>query len=423
MRGQIFVMVIAAFLVAGCADEQSKHSDGLRLTAWAHAGQEAERLVLEEQVARFNQRYTDIHVSLTMIPERSYNAQIQAAALAGDLPDLLEFDGPFLANYVWQGHLQPLDGLLPQDVQKELLPSIINQGSYRNRLYGVGVFDSGLGLYGRCSMLEKAGARIPIGPGEAWSVEEFTELLARLAQHDEDGAVLDLKLNYPGEWFTYAFSPLIQSAGADLMRRTAPGTAGGVLDSPAAIEAMTQLQSWLNSGLVDGNVDDAAFINDRVALSWVGHWEYRRYHAALGDDLLVLPLPNFGTGSRTGQGSWCWGITAGGERAKAAATFLSFLLEKDEVLAMSSANAAVPATKSGLAQSKLYGPQGPLRLFADQLTQEYSVPRPLTPAYPVITSAFQQAFHDIRHGSDVRAALSRAAAVIDQDIADNKGYP
>jgi multiple sugar transport system substrate-binding protein len=51
------------------------------------------------------------------------------------------------------------------------------------------------------------------------------------------------------------------------------------------------------------------------------------------------------------------------------------------------------------------------------------VPRPRTPAYPVITSAFQQAFDDIRDGGDAQAALDRAAAIIDEDIRDNKGYP
>jgi multiple sugar transport system substrate-binding protein len=41
----------------------------------------------------------------------------------------------------------------------------------------------------------------------------------------------------------------------------------------------------------------------------------------------------------------------------------------------------------------------------------------------VITSAFQQAFADIRNGGDVQTVLNKAVAVIDQDIRDNKGYP
>ncbi len=89
---------------------------------------------------------------------------------------------------------------------------------------------------------------------------------------------------------------------------------------------------------------------------------------------------------------------------------------------MANANGAVPARKAAIANSERYRVGGPLRLFVEQLSGEYAVPRPQTPAYPVITAVFQQAFFDIRDGADVQAALDRAVAAIDQDIADNKGY-
>lgn len=408
----------------GCSEEKthSQRTKAMQLHAWAHAGQASEREVIQAQVARFNQLNSDLEVKLTLIPERSYNAQVQAAAIAGDLPDLLEFDGPYLYNYVWQGHLQSLDQHLPADLQNDLLPSILDQGRYQGKLYAVGTFDSGLGLYASRSALTKAAVQIPTGPQDAWTTQEFTDLLKRLSARDEDGAVLDLKLNYPGEWFTYAFSPILQSAGADLIDRSDYQQATNTLNSPAAVAAMQQMQSWLQAGYVDANVDDAALVSGRVALSWVGHWEYPNYAAALGDDLLVLPLPDFGRGTRTGQGSWAWGISAKGKKADAAARFLQFLLQPDEVLAMANANGAVPARLEAIKKSQRYGAGGPLRLFVDQLSKGYAVPRPQTPAYPVITSAFQQAFHDIRNGADVQATLDRAAAVIDQDIADNKGY-
>jgi multiple sugar transport system substrate-binding protein len=290
-------------------------------------------------------------------------------------------------------------------------------------LYAAGTFDSGLGLYASRDKLEAAGARIPSGPQEAWTADEFAELLAALASRDSDGRVMDLKLNYSGEWFTYAFSPLLQSAGGDLVERGANSSAGGVLNGPQSVSAMRTLQRWLAGGYVDRNIDDNAFVGGRVALSWAGHWEYPRYDEALGEDLVLLPLPDLGRGSRTGQGSWVWGITTRCPDPRAATRFLEFLLRPGEVLAMAASNGAVPATRTAIERSPLYGPAGPLNLFARQLLGGYSVPRPRTPAYPVITSAFQQAFDDIRDGGDAQAALDRAAAIIDEDIRDNKGYP
>ncbi|MBA2483494.1 MAG: hypothetical protein H0V39_03560, partial [Nitrosomonas sp.] len=70
-----------------------------------------------------------------------------------------------------------------------------------------------------------------------------------------------------------------------------------------------------------------------------------------------------------------------------------------------------------------YGKNGELRLFADQLLQSIAMPRPKTPGYPIITTIFQQAFQQIRHGADVKQVLDNAAQKIDQDIRDNYGYP
>jgi multiple sugar transport system substrate-binding protein len=410
-----------ALLSSGC--QQPSSDDVLVLQVWAHAGQAAEREVLRAQLARFNQQYDDIQLNLTLIPERDYNAQVQAAALAGDLPDVLEFDGPYLYNYIWQRHLRPLEDLLPQSLLDDLLPSIVAQGSYGEHLYSVGVYDSGLGLYAQRSALENVGARIPVSNEEAWSIGEFNQILERLAALDEDRAVLDIKLNYSGEWYTYGFSPLLQSAGADLIERESYQASDGTINSPAAVSVMQTLQDWIEAGYVDPNLDDAAFTSGRVALSWVGHWEYARYRDVYPDDLLLLPLPDFGRGSRTGQGSWNWGITSHSPHPRAAAQFIEFLMRTEEVLVMCEANAAVPGTRSAVQQSALYGDEGPLALFAAQLLEGVSVPRPKTPAYPVITTEFQKAFQRIRNGGDVAQALDTAAERIDQDIVDNQGYP
>jgi multiple sugar transport system substrate-binding protein len=419
-----YLLICSLALIIGCSEQQDHQLPDLSvLTVWAHAGQAPERKVLEQQVKRFNSLHADIQVQLTFIPEQSYNAQVQAAAIAGKLPDLLEFDGPFLYNYVWQGHLEPLDKLLSAKSQDELLPSIQKQGYYLGKLYGVGTFDSGLGLYASRSALKAAGVRIPSGPGNAWTGDEFSTVLAALASRDPDGKVMDLKLNYSGEWFTYAFSPLLQSAGGDLIDRSEYQSAQGVLNGPPSVRAMQALQSWFSRGYVDSNVDDAAFVSGRVSLSWAGHWEYSRYAEALGNDLTLLPLPDFGQGSRTGQGSWIWGITKRSKDPQAGVRLIEFLLQPNEILAMTAANGAVPATRTAISRSPLYGEKGPLQLFTRQLQGGFSVARPQTPAYPVITSAFQQAFVDIRNGGDIQNAMDKAAAAIDQDIRDNKGYP
>ena len=90
---------------------------------------------------------------------------------------------------------------------------------------------------------------------------------------------------------------------------------------------------------------------------------------------------------------------------------------------MTNANGAVPARKSAYGESELFGEGGPLNVFIRQLEGGVALERPVTPAYPVITAAFDEMIANIVAGADVQTELDKAVEKIDQDIEDNQGYP
>ncbi|MFR9676513.1 ABC transporter substrate-binding protein [Streptomyces sp. TR02-1] len=425
-------LALTAGACSSSGSEAGSAGDGTgKVTVWFHSGQGSERETLQRQVKEFNASQKDVKVELTLLPEGSYNDQVQAASAAGDLPDLLDFDGPFLYNYVYKQKLTPLDDLVPDDVEKNLTEASKAQGTYDGKLYSLATFDSGMGIYGNKKMLDAAGVDYPEKPGGSWTADEFAAAVKKVAAETGREKVLDLGLgNGKGEWFTYGYSPVIWSAGGDLIDRKDYASADGTLNSPKVVDAFRTVQGWKKN--IDPDTDASGFVEGRTALSWNGHWQYPTFSEALGDDLVVLPLPDFGNGTKTGQGSWNWGITSSSDNQKAAAKFLLYLMQDEQVLAMSEANGAPPATSSAMEKSKLYGPGKPLERFAAQLDAScgtgqptpdcIAVPRPLTPAYPVITSAFQQAWEDIYDGGDPKAALDDAVEEIDQDIEDNHGY-
>lgn len=394
------------------------------ITVWFHTGQPSEKQTLNEQAAAFNASQQQVKVKLIDIPEIKYAAEVKSAAATGNLPDLLDLDGPDLYNYAWSGKLKPLDSCLSESLRADLLPSIVQQGSYNHRLYGIGTFDSGLGLYVRPSILHRLGIRIPTGVSDAWTASEFTAILRKLrgAGYEEP---LDLTVNSTTtssmEWWSYGFSPIVWSAGGDLINRSTYRSAQGELNAPGVVQALTYMQSWSRDGLVNPDMNDA-FLRGKAVISWVGHWEYGPYHQAFPHDLQIVPLPRFGPLPSSGTGSWQWGITANATDGDAVWRFLSYLLQPAQVVQMSRANGSIPATLSAIRLSPNFRPGGPEHLYVEQLQDGIARPRPQTPAYPAISVAFATALIEINRGQNVRQALDTAVGQIDANLAKNRYY-
>ncbi|MFJ9004002.1 ABC transporter substrate-binding protein [Streptomyces canus] len=398
------------------------------ISVWAHQGQKSEDTALQNAVKSFNTSQSKIKVELKLIPGNDYTKTITATD-ASQLPDVMEFDGPTMANFVYNKKLAAIDSYVSARTLSNATDASKAQGEIGGKHYGLGMYDSGLGVYGNKKLLDAAGVKYPTGLSDDWTADRFTAALKALKTKDSDGKVLDLQENngLATEWGTYGFSPIVWSAGGSLLK---DGKAEGALDTPAVVSAMKTFQSWKT--YTDPNTDGNAFAKGRVALSWVGHWMYPAYSQALGSDLVVLPLPDFGNGPKAGQGSWAWGIGANTKNAKAAGAFLDYLMNDTNVTAMTTANGAPPATKTALAASTLYKQGGPLQLFADQLAKPcgdsditkscVAVTRPVTAGYPTVTAKFSDALNSIYGGADPKSALAKAARSIDQDFSDNAGY-
>lgn len=414
--------ILFATLLAGMAAEAMAQA---KVTMWVHAGPGPEADAYVAAVQAFNQANPDVKVELVKLPEGSYSDQVNAAALARKLPCVLDFDGPNVYNYAWSQKIVPLDGFAELAAARaDMLPSLVRQGTYNGRLYSVGQFDSGLALWANRKLLDKAGVRIPTKVQQAWDYTEFEAALKKLKAAGVPYP-LDMKFNYgAGEWFTYGFSPLVQSFGGDLIDRNGFKTAQGVINGEGAVHAMSMLQNWVRAGYVNAATkDDADFVKAKSALSYVGHWTYKTYRAALGDDLVLVPMPRFGRRAVSGAGSWNFGISADCKEPKAAARVLAHLMSPAEVLRVTQANGAIPGTNAALAQSKDHGPNGPLHVYAEQIREGVALVRPQTPAYPVISQAFSEAVNNIVAGGVVKKELDRAARKIDRAIEDNRGYP
>lgn len=431
-RGMVATLAIAstAALLTACTagGGGAAAGDGAgEIDVWALQGQDSENAALQAAVDGFNSSQSDITVSLRLIASDTYTTTITSTP-KDQLPDVLQIDGPTLASYVYNGKIAPLSEYVSPDTIDNATPGSIAEGTADGELYALAQFDSAMGLYGNKALLDAAGVTYPTSIDTAWTAEDFADALATLSAASPSGKALDLnEAGLAGEWGTYAFAPFVWSAGGNLLE---DNVAAGAMDSEASVDALTQIASW--KPYVDSNADGNAFPDGRVALGIGGHWNYPVYSEALGDDLVVMPLPDFGAGPKAGAGSLTWGIGAGTQDGEAAGKFLDYLLNDENVTAMTRANGAPPATQSALAADALYREGGPLALFGQQLAAAcasdaitddcVAVYRPVTAGYPTVTSQFSSALSAIWGGADPAKTLKDAASSIDQNFSDNDGY-
>ena len=423
----VAVAATAALAAASLGFGVSAHAAPITINVWAMQNQAGEIKAAKEMVGAFNASQDDIEAKLKLVPSMG---DVLKATKVADLPDVFEFDGENLGAYVYNGKLAKLNGLVAASTIKNELVSIQAEGTASDgNTYSVSQYDSGLALWGNKSMLKAAGVSYPTTWDKAWTAKEFTTVLAKLAAKAKSKKALDIKENYGigGGWAGYAFSPIVNSAGYPLVKN---GKAVGSMDADKVVSAFKTFASWKK--YVDPSADDSAFTKKRVALAWVGHWAAPAIKKAIGKDAVLIPLPNFGTGTKSGQGSHSWGIGASSDKKAAAAKFLEYILTDKWVLNTTEQNGAVPATKTALAKNKDYAKGGLLELYGKQLaascgsglitTKCVTVPRTISPAWPVINTKFSAAVAAIYNGADAKTELNKAAKAIDLDYADNGGY-
>jgi multiple sugar transport system substrate-binding protein len=289
-------------------------------------------------------------------------------------------------------------------------------------VYALGQFDAALAIFTKRSILESTHTRIPT-LDQPWTYAEFQTLLERLKASGHYRYPLDLATrDDKASWWTYAFSPMLQSFGGDLVDRKTMMTANGTLNGPDAQRFGAWFQSLFAKGLVArAEPDENAFVKGRAAIVYTGGWwapEYRKY---AGDDLLILPPPDFGHGVVIGGGSWQWAISQTCPHPDGAGAFIQFMLAPQQMATMSNASGGIPTTEAGAAASRDFGKGGQSRVFFE-LMRRFARSRPASPAFPVISNAFTASMRDIMDGQNVQDALDDASDDIDGTIADSHGF-
>ncbi|HET7399578.1 MAG TPA: sugar ABC transporter substrate-binding protein [Intrasporangium sp.] len=424
-KKRLAVGLLAAALplsMAACSKGGSSSaagSAGGELTMWTHnAGNKGELAAITQIVNDYNKSQTKYKVKIQAFPQDSYNQSVVAAAASKKLPCILDIDGPNVPNWAWAGYLAPLEGM--DDTLSKFLPTVL--GKYNSKTYSYGYYDVALVMVTRKTILDKYGIRVPTIE-KPWTKDEFTAALKKVKASGSFKNPLDIATSFTGEWWPYAYSPMLQSFGGDLISRTDYKSAEGVLNGDKALEWATWFRGLVTDGLVPlkSGADPAKdFINGKTAVLYNGTWTAVDARKAFGKDTLFLPPPDLGTGPKIGGGSWQWGISTNCADNAGAMDYMKFAAQDKYVASVARDTNNIPATDAAAAMVKGYEKGGENQLFLEY-AKKFAVLRPVTPGYPFIATEFTKTAQDILNGADPKKALDQAVKDIDANQKSN-GY-
>lgn len=411
-----------ALTLSACGKGSSSASSGdtNTLKLWTHnAGNDKELASINAIVSDYNASQTQYKVEVQAFPQASYNQSVTAAAASKSLPCILDVDAPNVPNWAWADYLAPLTGM--DDILSKFLPSTV--GKYDGKTYSYGYYDVSLALITLKSTLDANGIRVPT-LDQPWTADEFSSALTTIKNSGKFEYPLDLSTGDVGEWWPYAYSPILQAFGGDLINRTDYKSADGALNGDAALAWATWFQGLVTDGMMPAksSTDAAAdFANGKRAILWSGQWQAANFQAKFGDDVLFLPPVDFGAGPKVGGGSWQWAVSSGCANQAGAMDYMKFAAQDKYVAAVATATFNIPATDAAAATVTGYEAGGQYDVFR-QMSSKFAEVRPVTPGYPFIATEFTKTAQDILAGADPKQALDAAVANIDANQKSNNYF-
>lgn len=374
----------------------------VELTMWHHALDAGlEGAIVRQIVDDFNAAQEAWRV---VLPERSdapYAEAVAAAAEAGDLPDILDVEAVRVA--AWSGYLAPLD--LPAEALADLRPTAI--GRLDGTVVSAGAWETALALIARRSVLEDLGIRVPTADAP-WDRDAFRTALEKIAATGAFAYPLDVGAVWGEAWYAHAVRPFVASAG------------GSIDHEGMTAEPMRDVAAWwrdlFDAGFVEGAGQTprqrlGGFIEGRYAMTWNGNWAVVAAVEEFGDDVVVLPPPDFGEGAKTATSSWHFAVSATSEHPDGGAAFIAHVLQPNYQRLFADGIGVLPASRAAAEGSIYYDEESAMTPFLD-IAERFAVPVPEDPAHAPAMAAFGEALARIAAGADIDEALNDAATAI-----------
>ncbi len=393
------------------AKPTDKPADPVTIEFWHAFGEGEEKVLLEEVMPKFGEKFPHITVKATRMPTENLDQQVITAAAGGAVPDVMRMDNTWIPRMAKEGVLQKVDGFPGFDqVVADSFKGPMSTNFYDGSYYGVPLdTNTKIAIYNK-ELLAEAGASAPPA-----TIDELVALARNLKAKGKFG----ITIGGPDAW---NMPPWFWSLGGRITDDNYT-TATGHLNSDASVKALETIIGWNDEGLLappilggqpgtweglrgeEGKPASYMMINE-------GPWFFSILGDAVKDTMIPAKMPNGPDGaSHSVIGGQNMVIFEGAKQPEAAWTFTQFMLTPEIQTLMAVKTGAIPTNVAAANAEEL---KGVYYLGAYVAEMETAWARTPSANWNQISDVFGKAFETaLRKESSAKDALDKAAAEID----------
>ncbi|MDR1186109.1 MAG: ABC transporter substrate-binding protein [Bifidobacteriaceae bacterium] len=419
--------VVLVLLASGCgkaATSPSGNTSGqpkgppaavTEVVVW-HYWDGANADTFDAMAKEYSASHQHVQISTSNVPNSDFLTKLRASATSRTLPDIAIGDLVWVPQVEQLGTLADLTGLLPAATLADINPALTSFGKIGGKQVSVPVSANNLAYLYNKTLFKEAGLD-PDKPPTTWE-----ELMAAGKQIRKEtgkpGYDLYTQAGDSGEGLTWNFQVSLWQAGAEFLN--ADNTAAA-FNTPQGKRA---LQFWVD--LIDAGVSPYAkwgeFEKGQGGSAQEGSWMVGIWAPDPPFDFgaAKAPYPGDGRPATNLGGEQAMVFDNADDRTRAAADFLDWFLQPEQVTKWSQTTGMLPVTGS-VANSGAYlewvkASEPRLLPFVEQMADAHA--RPNTPLYPKISLAFaQQVERALAGEATVDEALAAAERAVNDVIA------
>lgn len=347
----LLAAAMAAGLLAGCGGSSSTAStttasstetqtaagQATDITLWTYpVGNFKDETAVNELIAKFNEKYPDIHVTVEYLDYSNGDDQVTAAIEAGTTPDII-LEGPerLVSNWGAKGKMLDISDLWTEEATADIAAVSENvvsackgtDGAYYE--YPLCMTTHTMAI--NKDLFEAADALQYINEDGTWTTENFGKALEALKASGVDTTCIVYCGAQGGDQGTRALVNNLYSG-----KFTSDDHQTYTADSAENKKALQQLVDWSNEGLISYDASFAAadelqlFANGTIAMTFCWNASNQSQYAS---SVTFTPMPvafpsDDGVPELCG-GIWGFGIFNNGDDARAAAAkeFIKFVCD------------------------------------------------------------------------------------------------